>query len=293
MKRMLTVLGAACALASLSFAQPDPSAKSLYGRLGGVHQIAAIVTDFFGNMLSDPVIGKNQKIIEANQKLGKPFAVFHLVAWLCHASGGPQMAQQPDFVYLLRSMEITQEEWDAASGDFMKALTDHKVPAGDQLAVKALFDKAYGQSKSKVTGMMKMDFDKMDKMMNSNKTLYARLGGAPAIAAVVDDFVNRLASSTAVTGNPNVVKSITGGKVTAAGIKYLVTEQLIYASGGPAKYTGRTMAESHKGLQITEDEWNVSAKILKDTLDAFKVPEKEQGEIFSIIVKSKGDIVGH
>jgi len=128
--------------------------------------------------------------------------------------------------------------------------------------------------------------------MAAKDSLYTRLGGTPAIAAVVDEFVNRLAMDPTIMGNKNVVKSLTGGKVTGAGIKFLVVEQLIVASGGPAKYSGRDMATAHKGLFVTEDEWNVSAKILKSVLDDFKVPEKEQGEVFGAIVASKKDIVG-
>lgn len=292
MKRTMSMLFAAATLVAFATAQPEPK-KSLYDRLGGVHHIAAVVTDFFESYLKDPVIAKNPKVAEANAKFSKPFSVFHCTAFLCNKTGGPQMAQQPDFVYLLRSLELTEEQWEAASGDFFKAMTDHKVPQTEQLEVKSIFDKAYGQSKSKVTGMMKMDFDKMDKMMNSNKTLYARLGGAQAIAAVVDDFVNHLATSPQIVGNPKVVASLTSGNVTGAGIKYLVTEQLIYASGGPAKYTGKTMVDAHKGMGITDKEWDASAQLLKDTLDRFKVPAKEQGELFAIISKTKGDIVRH
>ena len=292
MKRILTIMLAVLPLAAFAASQPEPK-KSLFDRLGGVHQIAAVVSDFFGNMSKDQVLAANPKIIEANQKLGRPFAEFHLTAWLCHASGGPQMAQQPDFVYLLRSMDITEDQWKAATADFKQAMTAHNMSENDQKAVGALFDKAYGQSKSKVTGMMKMDFDKMDKMMNSNKTLYARLGGAQAIAAVVDDFINHLATSPDILGNPKVVASLTKGDVTGAGIKYLVTEQLIYASGGPARYTGKTMVDAHKGMGITDKEWDASAQLLKDTLGRFKVPAKEQGELFAIISKTKGDIVRH
>ncbi len=63
------------------------------------------------------------------------------------------------------------------------------------------------------------------------------------------------------------------------------------ATGGPEKYNGRTMKDSHKHLNITEGEWHAMVADFKKTLDKFEVPEKEQGEILAIVASTKGDIV--
>ncbi len=63
------------------------------------------------------------------------------------------------------------------------------------------------------------------------------------------------------------------------------------ATGGPQAYTGRSMRESHDHLRITEKEWESFAGDFKATLDKFKVPEKEQGELFAIVGSLKSDIV--
>lgn len=62
-------------------------------------------------------------------------------------------------------------------------------------------------------------------------------------------------------------------------------------TGGPEKYAGRTMKEWHKHLNITEREWQAMAADFKKSLDKFKVPEKEQKELFAIVDKTKPDIV--
>ena len=70
-----------------------------------------------------------------------------------------------------------------------------------------------------------------------------------------------------------------------------VTELVCQVTGGPQKYLGRSMKESHKHLNITEKEWDAMASDFKTTLDKFKVPAKEQEELFAIVGSTKADIV--
>jgi len=122
-----------------------------------------------------------------------------------------------------------------------------------------------------------------------NRVLYERLGGVFAIAAVVDDFIDRVLSSPALNANPLVQAA--HHRVAPAGFKYLVTEQLCHAAGGPQRYTGRDMKTSHAELRISEDEWQAFLDLLKQSLDKFRVPLREQGEIFAIVESTKADIV--
>src|SRR5947207_15097615 len=84
-------------------------------------------------------------------------------------------------------------------------------------------------------------------------TLYERLGGVYPIATVVDDFIDRVMGDPRLNANPRVNEAHHG--VPPAGFKYLVTEMVCWAAGGPQKYTGRTMYESHKEMIITTPEW--------------------------------------
>jgi hemoglobin len=62
-------------------------------------------------------------------------------------------------------------------------------------------------------------------------------------------------------------------------------------TGGPCKYTGKAMKESHVHMNISEKEWDVMAKEFKKSLDKFKVPAAEQKELFEIVGTTKADIV--
>ena len=119
--------------------------------------------------------------------------------------------------------------------------------------------------------------------------LYDRLGGLYPIAAVVDDFIDRVYVNATFNANPNIAKART--EVRKAGLKVQVANQVCMVTGGPCKYTGRGMKESHAHLYITEKEWGVMVTEFKKSLARFKVPVTEQQELFDIVGKTKGDIV--
>lgn len=118
-------------------------------------------------------------------------------------------------------------------------------------------------------------------------TLYQRLGGYDALAAVTDDFIGRL------IGDPQLARFFTGfSNDSKVRIRQHVVDFLCVATGGPCKYTGRDMKTSHTGLDITESDWNITVKHLTETLDKFKVPDREKNEVLQAIASQKGDIVG-
>ena len=117
-------------------------------------------------------------------------------------------------------------------------------------------------------------------------SLYKRLGGYDAIAAVVDDFIPRLVT------DPLLGKFFAGhGIDSKKRLRQFVVEKVCEATGGPCFYTGRTMKEAHAGLGITEEQWNASQTHFIETLDKFQVPKKEQDELVAIITSLRGDIV--
>jgi len=119
-----------------------------------------------------------------------------------------------------------------------------------------------------------------------NKTLYQRLGGYDAVAAVVDDFIGRLIA------DDRFAKFFKGASDDSKKrIRQHIVDQFCAAAGGPCLYTGREMKTSHQGLGITEDDWSAAAKHLVDSLDKFKVPEKEKGELLGALGPMKKDIV--
>jgi len=120
-------------------------------------------------------------------------------------------------------------------------------------------------------------------------TLYERLGGVYPIATVVDDLIDRVMVDSRLNANPRVDEA--HHRVPPAGFKYLVTEMVCWAAGGPQKYTGRSMYESHKEMKITAPEWEAFMDDLQQTLDKFGVPAHEQGELKAIVESTRADIV--
>lgn len=123
----------------------------------------------------------------------------------------------------------------------------------------------------------------------SKPSLYERLGGIFAIATVVDDFIDRVMHDARLNANPAVNEA--HHRVPPAGFKYLVTEMVGMATGGPQKYTGRSMPDSHRQLNITPKEWDAFMDDFQQSLDKFQVPAAEQAELKAIVQSTYGDIV--
>jgi hemoglobin len=120
-------------------------------------------------------------------------------------------------------------------------------------------------------------------------SLYERLGGTYSIATVVDDFIERLLVNATLNANPAIKEA--RARVPKAGLKFHVTALVCEVSGGPCKYTGRTMKESHQHLNITQPEWDAMVADFKATLNKFNVPQREQQELITIVGSTKNDIV--
>lgn len=121
---------------------------------------------------------------------------------------------------------------------------------------------------------------------SKSKSLYERVGGYNALAAVVDDFIGRLVADERFT------KFFAGhSDDSKKRIRQHILDQFCAATGGPCIYTGRDMKTSHKGLGITDADWDEGAKHLAASLDKFKVPRKEKDELLAFVTSLKNDIV--
>ena len=120
-------------------------------------------------------------------------------------------------------------------------------------------------------------------------SLYDRLGGVYNIATVVDNLIDRVMADPRLNANPLVDEA--HHRVPPAGFKYLVTEMVCWATGGPQRYTGKSMADSHAHLKITGEEWEAFLDDFQQTLDKFAVPAEEQAELKAIVNSTRSDIV--
>jgi hemoglobin len=115
------------------------------------------------------------------------------------------------------------------------------------------------------------------------KSLYERLGGKGAITAVVDDFVGNVAGDNRINGffaHANIPR-----------LKSNLVDQICQATGGPCVYTGKDMRTAHKGMGISDADFNALVEDLVKSLNKFNVPAKEQGELLGILGPLKPQIV--
>ncbi|MGH7775072.1 MAG: group I truncated hemoglobin [Candidatus Binatia bacterium] len=118
------------------------------------------------------------------------------------------------------------------------------------------------------------------------QSLYKRLGGYDAIAAVVDDFLGRAANDKQLSRF--LVGLSTESKKR---LRQLIVDQFCEATGGPCIYTGRSTKAAHAGLGITESDWQITVKYLSAILDQYKVPQKEKNDFLALASTLKADIV--
>ncbi len=275
---------------------PAPAApqKSLYERLGGATPIACVCDDFIERVLVNETLNANPRIAEARERVPKAGLKFQVTALVCQVTGGPE-------IYTGRSMKdshahlgITGKEWDALVADFKACLDHFKVPAQEQ---KELFDIVGSTKKDIVLAPGSTAAPVSDGGSESfaaapngvKPSLYQRLGGAYAIACVVDEFIEVLLVDDVLNANPAIKAA--RDRVPKQGLKFQVTALVCMVTGGPQKYAGRTMKDSHKDLNINEEQWNAMAADFKKVLDKFQVPEQEQNELFEIVGSTKGDIL--
>ncbi len=128
-----------------------------------------------------------------------------------------------------------------------------------------------------------------DDQTSAEVSLYDRLGGLAPIAVVVSDFIDAVALDPVL--NQNAAVAAAREHAPAPYIKYQITAQVCEATGGPCRYGGRSMRDTHTGLNITDGEWDRMIVIFEETLAKHNVPAQEQQELLDIIGSTKDDIV--
>jgi hemoglobin len=246
-----------------------PAKKALWDRLGGEEAVRAVVKDFVLAAAPDPKVnffrdGKYKLDAAGVAKLQQL-----LVELISATTGGPLKYTGRGMKESHKGMKITEAEFGALAGHLVATLKKYKVP-------QAEIDELVG-----IVAGTKGDI--------VEKPLWDRLGGQKAVEAVIHDFV------VAAAGDPKVNFLRNGKyKLDAAGVKKLeglLVELVSATTGGPLKYTGKSMKDSHKGMEITEAEFGALAGHLVATLKKYKVPQAEIDELVAIVGSTKADIV--
>jgi len=114
-------------------------------------------------------------------------------------------------------------------------------------------------------------------------TLYERMGGMPVINQVVNETID------AVLADPKTRRSFKDIKIPP--LKENITKQVCVLAGGPCKYDGAVMRKAHKGLEITDSEFDLMVAALRESLDRH-VGEREKNELLRLLAPMKRDVVG-
>ena len=120
------------------------------------------------------------------------------------------------------------------------------------------------------------------------KSLYDRLGGKPAITAVVDEFVARVAADQRING---FFAAAASDPMRLAAFKGKLVDQICAASGGPCTYTGKDMKTAHTDMGIQTADFNAVVENLQHAMDAEGVPFRTQNKVLAKLAPMKRKIV--
>lgn len=122
--------------------------------------------------------------------------------------------------------------------------------------------------------------------MSDSPSLYSRLGGYDAISAVADNLLPRLMADDQLgrfwqhRGEDGIQRE-----------KQLLVDFLCSSAGGPMYYTGRDMATSHRGMRISESDWERFIGYVNDTLAHFELADAEKNDVLGFIDSTRAEIV--
>ena len=114
-------------------------------------------------------------------------------------------------------------------------------------------------------------------------TLYAELGGETGVADIVDQMLREIA------GDPRVAESFARSNLSR--LRRLLEEQFCEISDGPCEYSGFSMQESHRGMNVTETEFNAVVECLIDAMETQRVPTATQNRLLARLAPLHGDVV--
>jgi truncated hemoglobin YjbI len=260
-----------------------PAGKTLWDRLGGKENVTRVVDDFVAAAAKDPKVnfdrnGKYKLTPEAVTKLKAS-----LVELISDVSGGPLKYSGGDMKTVHKGMGITNEEFNALGMHLLEALKKNGAAPDD---IKAVMD---------VVESTRKDIVEKKEEVGGGKPLWERLGGEANVAKVVDDFVNTAAKDRAVNFDRNGKFKL--DKEDVAKLKEHLVALISEISGGPLKYKGRSMKEVHKGMGITDEEFDATARDLVMALkrggaaadDIKELMDKVETTRKDIVEKTKGD----
>ena len=246
--------------------------KPLWERLGGQAAVEAVIHDFVGLAAGNPQVnffrdGKVKLDAAGAKNLEK-----RLVELVSATTGGPLEYGGRNMKSVHAGMGITDAEFDALAADLVATLNKFNVPQPE-------IDELVG-----VVASTRQDIVEVGK-----KPLWDRLGGEAGVRAVTKEFIQTAAADPKANIDRQGEYPLTPQRV--ARVQQQVVEFVSSVTGGPLKYTGRDMKNSHQGMKITESEFNAAAGHLIAALKKFNVPQAEIDELVGLVSGTAKDII--
>jgi hemoglobin len=256
---------------------------ALWDRLGGESAISPLLDDFIKRTVDDPKVNFSRKG-SGRQWEANPDQVGllkkHLLGFISARTGGPLRFEGRDLKALHLGMNITGAEFQAMIDDLKLSLEKFAIATKDQDQLLQIFHATRPDVVTSLGGR------------SLQRSLWDRLGGEDGVTRIVDDLFDRaLADPLLNFRRQGKEKQWDPSPENIKQVKRRMVELVSSLTGGPLKYRGPDLKTLHTGMQITDEEFKLLAAEVKTTLDKFKVPDKEQEELFKIIAGAKENIV--
>jgi len=242
--------------------------KSLYVRLGGNAAISAVIDQFIANVAADTRI--NAFFADAASDPARLTKLRNnLINQVGEATGGPEKYTGLSMKASHKGMNVQEADFNALVEDLSKALDKFSVPMTEKNELLGAL------------ATMKAD------IVEPNASLYVQLGGNAAITAVIDQFITNVAGDSRINAFFAAADPARLNK-----LKMNLVNQVGQATGGPEKYTGLDMKTAHKGMKITDAQFNALVEDLNLALVKFNVLSKPKADLLGALGGMRADIVG-
>jgi hemoglobin len=255
----------------------EPLKTTLWDRLGGEAGVTKIVNDFVAAAAADKKANfYGDATFKPTEEQDKALKA-NLVAWLSAGAGGPRKYEGNPFRHARQGKKFTDEEFDAVLKDLRAALVANGVVDPDLKDVQGFVEAT------------RKDVVEARPEPPKGAPLWDRLGGEPAVAKVVDDFVAAAAEDKEVNFFRKPDERPSKEQINA--LKSNLIDFISAATGGPRAYKGRNMKEAHKDMHITDKEFDAAARDLENALKKNGVKEAEARELMALVEGNRKDIV--
>jgi hemoglobin len=275
MKNSTQLWGAALMAGMLAFTsckkdEVATAPASLYTRLGGNGAISAVIDQFIANVAADARI--NAFFADAASDATRLTKLRNnLINQVGMATGGVEKYTGLDMKTAHKGMGIEDTHFTALVEDLSASLDKFKVPTQEKTEL--------------LTALAAMKPD----IVEGPTLLYTRLGGNAAITAVIDDFLGKVAADARIN---SFFAAAVKDPARLTKLRNNLINQVGAASGGPEKYTGLDMKTAHKGMKITEAQFNALVEDLNASLIKFNVESRTKIQLLGALGGMKADIVG-